>query len=853
MSEEERKRRLSYRQMRQRYIKIQAIVLIVALILTVAFAALAIALNKTHYVNYTEKSSVDYGVHLKPNEFYEESFLGKDYAYIASLIDRVEASFNYGMNIDSKADVSFVYTYSIDSVIQIRDVRSGKLLYSHTENELPNRTQTVTGSSVDVKQTVFIDYAKYNDVAERFIDKYKLRDTTASLILQMNVSVVGASEEFHNSTNTNSYVSSISIPLTSDTVEVKITSMIPAEAEKILSYTTENIADVFRTIAIIFLAISVIIALILILYVYASRNVDITYEIRVKRLLSAYKSFIQRLQNEFDTSGYQLLMLSAFNEMLEIRDTIQSPILMYENSDKTCTRFLIPTNTKILYVYELKVADYDEIYGASIPEGTDAPSGDNGSADLVAEAPEAQPKTSESAVLIFDTAPEATVEETVTEESLKSEEAAIASEAPTAEQVTEEISEQEQPPIDEEAAEQKSNSETEEIPACEACAPSVSQENGVETAVEEISEEPLQQSEAIKELLEHIVEIDDDSEDGDSAIACVGEDGNLIKIICSRSFTSNLIQSNPQVKHYYNELKNHILSYKGVKSRVSWRLETYKKGRIQLFKMKIRGKTICLYCALDPEKYDRAKFFHEKSEAKVFASVPMMVRIKSDRGLKRAKGLIDDVMKSFSIPPIDNAPVLDYAKDYPYETTKVLVEKGLIKILLPGSVAAEPKPHHHVHKKVIEVVREDSVEEMVILDSNEIENEEITEIIEAPTPSLSDIDYDDSSEQVDEGFLETEEHPGIDVIGVVWPERPKRNKIYRYDPDGECVSVGDIVIVPTYDASKNRHVVRKAAVAHANHKIDPDTLKFPVKKIIGVLHTKHIDSSDENKTTLAAE
>ena len=829
MSEEERKRRLSYRQKRKKYIKIQTLVLIVALILTVSFAALAIALNKTHYVNYTEKSNVDYGVHLKPNEFYEESFLGKDYAYIASLIDKVEASFNYGMNVDSKSDVSFVYTYSIDSVIQIRDVRSGKLLYSHTENELPNRTQTVTGSSVAVKQTVFIDYAKYNDVAERFIDKYKLRDTTASLILQMNVSVVGASDEFHNATNTNSYVSSISIPLTSDTVEVKITSMIPAEAEKILSYTTENIADVFRTIAIIFLVISVIIALVLVLYVYISRNVDITYEIRVKRLLSAYKSFIQRLQNEFNTSGYQLLMLSAFNEMLEIRDTIQSPILMYENSDKTCTRFLIPTNTKILYVYELKVADYDEIYGASIPEGSDGPSGDNGSADFVTEVTEAQPKTSENAVLIFDTAPETTVEETVTEESLKSEEAAEASEAPAAEQVTE------------------------EIPESEACTPSVSQENDVETAVEEISEEPLQQSDAIKELLEHIVEIDDNNEDGDSAIACIGEDGNLIKIICTRSFTSNLIQSNPQVKHYYNELKNHILSYKGVKSRVSWRLETYKKGRIQLFKMKIRGKTICLYCALDPEKYDRAKFFHEKSEAKVFASVPMMVRIKSDRGLKRAKGLIDDVMQRFSIPPIDNAPVLDYAKDYPYETTRVLVEKGLIKILLPGGVAAEPKPHHHVHKKVIEVVREDSVEEMVILDSNEIENEEITEIIEAPTPSLSDIDYDDSSEQVDEGFLETEEHPGIDVIGVVWPERPKRNKIYRYDPDGERVSVGDIVIVPTYDASKNRHVVRKAAVAHANHKIDPDTLKFPVKKIIGVLHTKHIGSSDGNKKTLATE
>ena len=40
--------------------------------------------------------------------------------------------------------------------------------------------------------------------------------------------------------------------------------------------------------------------------------------------------------------------------MLEIRDTIRQPILMKENSEKTSAYFVIPSNTKILYVYRLK-------------------------------------------------------------------------------------------------------------------------------------------------------------------------------------------------------------------------------------------------------------------------------------------------------------------------------------------------------------------------------------------------------------------------------------------------------------------------------------------------------------------
>ena len=154
------------------------------------------------------------------------------------------------------------------------------------------------------------------------------------------------------------------------------------------------------------------------------------------------------------------------------------------------------------------------------------------------------------------------------------------------------------------------------------------------------------QEELTNAIIDRLVEADEIGEEngGDEVLAYLDEEGNIVRITCSRSFTANLIQANPKVRNYYNEIKNRILSYKGVKARMSWRNETFNKGRIQLFKIKIRGKTVCLYCALDPQKYENSGITFEVATAKNYAKVPMMVKFKSDRGLSRALELVDDAI-----------------------------------------------------------------------------------------------------------------------------------------------------------------------------------------------------------------
>ena len=226
-----------------------------------------------------------------------------------------------------------------------------------------------------------------------------------------------------------------------------------------------------------------------------------------------------------------------------------------------------------------------------------------------------------------------------------------------------------------------------------------------EFVVEEVVEEPVAEEAAVEEAtVEDVVEqtteepvveetVVDDSAVEETVIEDVGEvtptiiptyfdnEGNKIEIKYSRSFTANLIQSEDSVKEFYSELKNHILSYKGVKTKISWKFDSYGRGRDQLFKIKLRGKTICLYCALDPEEFDKSKYHHDAIDAKIFAEVPMLLKIKSGLGLRKAKEIVAITMAKFGIEPDPKAKTVDYVKAFPYAETEELLSKKLIKAL----------------------------------------------------------------------------------------------------------------------------------------------------------------------------
>ena len=155
----------------------------------------------------------------------------------------------------------------------------------------------------------------------------------------------------------------------------------------------------------------------------------------------------------------------------------------------------------------------------------------------------------------------------------------------------------------------------------------------------------------------------------------INKDG-VLELRYLKSFMAKLIQAPEETKRYYETLKNEVLSYKGVNSRISWNFDTMNSGRYFLLKFAIRGKTLGVYLALDPDKFKRSKYKVEKKSAKKFEEVPCLYRIKNPTRVEYAKELIAMVAKSLNLQKGE-----EKHESYipPYEDTETLIKRGLIK------------------------------------------------------------------------------------------------------------------------------------------------------------------------------
>ena len=367
MSEAEKRRRFYYKQTRNKWISIGAMILAGALLVTIIFSVIFLSLNKSTFIAYTEKGDVKYLVFLKENDVFTSTYLDQDQMYVADLIDEVKAHFIYELNMDKKAQYS--YTYSADAKIVIKDKTTKKLFYEgkltpDAPMMLPTQTETLDLPSnvLYVDKLLTIDYPQYNARAQQIMEALRLKDAICTLEVEMKIHVNGSAEELAEEKN-NSYTFALSMPLNSDNVSFERTSSVAEGASKLLTINKGVARVVMLVFAIVFASLTFLFAVAYVAFIILTRNTDINYTRKVNKVISNYKSYIQKTISPFDMEGYQLIVMDSFMDLLEIRDTIQSPILMYENEDQTCTTFMIPTNTKLFYVFEIKVEDYDELYG----------------------------------------------------------------------------------------------------------------------------------------------------------------------------------------------------------------------------------------------------------------------------------------------------------------------------------------------------------------------------------------------------------------------------------------------------------------------------------------------------------
>ncbi len=178
---------------------------------------------------------------------------------------------------------------------------------------------------------------------------------------------------------------------------------------------------------------------------------------------------------------------------------------------------------------------------------------------------------------------------------------------------------------------------------------------------------------------------DSTADEVEEEVAVAATEKEPLTVRYRRSFLSRYIQSGEDVQRIYSTLKNELLSYEGVKSRISWKADTFSKGRTKLAKMDVRGKRVYLHLALDPKDFEGSKYrFVDVSEKS--SEMPMLLKIRGALGVKHAVELVGIVAMRFALRQTE-IQASDYSM--PYEDNDALIEKGLIKIVYPKGVSAE--------------------------------------------------------------------------------------------------------------------------------------------------------------------
>ncbi len=165
-------------------------------------------------------------------------------------------------------------------------------------------------------------------------------------------------------------------------------------------------------------------------------------------------------------------------------------------------------------------------------------------------------------------------------------------------------------------------------------------------------EEEKQVEEPVEE--EIVDDVADEPEEEEKSVEIVSSNGTSDDPFASLNkrrrakFETRLKKADPELRAQYYELRDYIRSY-GVKDRMSIPGITFSLHRERYVFITIAGKKLKIYYALNPEDYANSTIPVVKNESKKYEDLPLEFKVKSGLSLKRAKSLVDDVMKAKGI------------------------------------------------------------------------------------------------------------------------------------------------------------------------------------------------------------
>ncbi len=322
------------------------------------FITNALSTNSDEKLHFQEKGNIKYSVCLKDNAFFEDECLDSNMSYVASLIKNISLDFNYQFNgnYDNLAS-SIDYEIGAKLIIENKDTKTK--YYEKDYVLVPKTTDSVknSGTLYNLDKKVNIDYEYYNSIATNFKSQYGV-DSQSYLEVFLNT---------YNNVNpkykdipTNAQIS-VRIPLSQKAIEINFnTQEININIEKYIISKAVIINDYQKLIAGIisfFLSLLFLSFTIVIIKRYTKKISK--YDKFINKILKEYDRLIVETATFPDEKKYNVLLINNFNELVDVRDNLRTPIMFYNIKDHKISIFYI-LNDNNLYLYIVNSKDIND-------------------------------------------------------------------------------------------------------------------------------------------------------------------------------------------------------------------------------------------------------------------------------------------------------------------------------------------------------------------------------------------------------------------------------------------------------------------------------------------------------------
>ena len=322
-----------------------AIFLILGFILFVS----SISIKARSSVLYRQVSNLDYKVYLKQNDYYKEPYLNKNMRYIASLIDNVDVNFNYNFMVNQ--NINYKYTYYIKADVTVADSEDKtKVIYSKSD-KLTDYKTVDNSTGFTINENIKVNYADYNDLVKAFKSSYAI-SASSNLVLSLHVGIEDGKGNIIKNIDSND-VMKLTVPLTEQMINIS------------MDYNEVNNSDnarISNNVTLILSIISIIISIVfivrLLLFLRKTTSKKTVYDTTLSRILREYDRVIVNSKKMVNISE-DVIDVKNFNELLDVRDNLEKPIIFSEIHKGQKSVFIVRTANET-YRYILKLVDLEK-------------------------------------------------------------------------------------------------------------------------------------------------------------------------------------------------------------------------------------------------------------------------------------------------------------------------------------------------------------------------------------------------------------------------------------------------------------------------------------------------------------